>query len=52
MNQHYKNLLFLKSAFASTDVEVETDYAISWIKSQNEKINVEVKKINFKIDFE
>jgi len=43
-----KNLLFLKSAFTLEKAKVETDSAIQWIKRQNKKINVEVKKIPFK----
>jgi len=43
-----KNLLFLKSAFSTQNVKVETEQAISWIKEQNQKIAVDVKKIDFK----
>lgn len=45
--QNKKNLLFLKSAFSTENVKVETEYAIHWIKDQNQKIAVEVKKIDF-----
>jgi len=42
------NLLFLKSAFTIQNTKVETGYALNWIKEQNKKINVEVRKIPFK----
>lgn len=42
-----KNILFLKSAFALDGTQVTTNYAVDWIKDQNKKINVEVKKIPF-----
>ncbi len=45
--QYQKNLLFLKSAFSTENVKVETDYALHWIKEQNQKTAVEVKKIDF-----
>jgi oxidase EvaA len=45
---NFKNLLFLKSAFSVHDVKVNTQYAINWIKEQNQKIAVDVKKIDFK----
>lgn len=43
----HKSLLFLKSAFALDTTQVTTNYAINWIKEQNQKIKVEVKKIPF-----
>jgi oxidase EvaA len=42
-----KNLLFLRSALTLDATQVTTNYAIDWIKEQNQKINVEVKKIPF-----
>jgi oxidase EvaA len=42
-----KNLLFLKSAFSLKNVQVQSSDAKRWIKEQNQKIAVDVKKIDF-----
>lgn len=47
MTINSKNLLFLKSALSLNHSLVSTKHAIEWIKEQNEKIQVHVKKINF-----
>ena len=40
-----KQLLFLKSAFALNEGIVPTPKALDWIREQNEKVRVEVRKI-------
>ncbi len=41
------NLMFLKSATNLSSAIVSLEHAISWINQQNNKVNVEVKKIPF-----
>lgn len=40
--------MFLKRAFSYDNPFVSTQVVINWVKEQNDKISVEIKKIPFK----
>lgn len=42
-----KNLLFIKSAFSYNNAFLKTADILSWIKDQNDRVQVEIKKIPF-----
>ena len=44
---NYTNLLFLKSIFSTESAFLNTSDIISWLKAQNDKVNVKIERIGF-----
>ena len=48
-NSTFFNNLFLKSATTTSSFSGDTSFVLQWLKLQNEKINVKIEKIPFKV---